>query len=118
MTEGADERNNAELVRRYFGVVWNRGDLDAVDDFFGDEFTNSGHSAEDAPALIRAIVAAWWTAFPDLHFDPKSKRSCPRRRRRSSRTCTGTHTGTFEHPTVGVLEPTGRSFAVDYIHIT
>ena len=32
-------------------------------------------------------------------------------------TCSGTHTGTFEHPAVGVLPPTGRGFAVDHMHI-
>lgn len=33
-------------------------------------------------------------------------------------TCSGTHLGRFEHPAVGVLEPTGRAFAVDQIHIS
>ena len=43
--EDAREKSNAELVRRYFDVVWNQGDLAAVDDFFGDEFTNSAIEA-------------------------------------------------------------------------
>ncbi|MBV8987373.1 MAG: ester cyclase, partial [Solirubrobacterales bacterium] len=32
-------------------------------------------------------------------------------------TCTGTHEGTLEHPAIGVLPPTGRSFKVDHMHI-
>ena len=58
-TESVSERENAVLVRRYLDVVWNQGDLAAVDDFFGDEFTNFGHRGADARALIRGIVAAW-----------------------------------------------------------
>jgi predicted ester cyclase len=114
--EDASEGKNAELVRRYFEVVWNRGDVAAVDEFFGDEFTNFGHRGADARALIRAIVAAWRAAFPDLRFeiDEEIVRGDAVVHRV---TCTGTHTGTFEHPAVGVLEPSSRSFAVDHMHI-
>ena len=63
-TESVSERENAVLVRRYLDVVWNQGDLAAVDDFFGDEFTNFGHRGADARALIRGIVAAWRNPFP------------------------------------------------------
>src|SRR3954453_17209877 len=97
MSVGGSEKDNAELVRRYLDVVWNRGDLAAVDDIFGDEFTNFGHRGADARALIRAIVAAWRTAFPDLRFDIEDEVV------RGDAvvhlvTCSGTHTGTFEHP--------------------
>jgi predicted ester cyclase len=115
MTES--ERNNAELVRRHFEVIWNQGDLAAVDDFFGDEFTNFGRRAADARALIRAIVGTWRAAFPDLRFQIEDEIV-----RGDAAvhlvTCSGTHTGTFEHPAIGVLAPSGRSFAVDQIHIT
>jgi predicted ester cyclase len=63
------ERTNAEVVRRYFDLVWNRGDLAAVERFFGDEFTNFGHRGPDARALIAQIVTTWRTAFPDLRFE-------------------------------------------------
>ena len=43
-----DEQGNAAVVRRYFDVVWNRGDLSAIDDLFGEEFTNFGHHGPDA----------------------------------------------------------------------
>ncbi|MCD2193632.1 ester cyclase [Actinomycetospora endophytica] len=32
-------------------------------------------------------------------------------------TLTGTHTGIFQHPAVGALTASGRSFAVDQIHL-
>jgi hypothetical protein len=41
------EQRNAALVRRYFDEVWNSGDV-GVDRFFGDEFTNFGHTGADA----------------------------------------------------------------------
>lgn len=115
-TQGASERTNAELVRRYFDVVWNHGDLAAIDEFIGDEFTNFGHRGADARALIRAVVAAWRAAFPDLHFEIEEEIASEDAVVHLI-TCTGTHTGTFEHPAVGVLEPSGRAFAVDHMHI-
>jgi steroid delta-isomerase-like uncharacterized protein len=116
MTEDVGERDNAALVRRYLDVVWNQGDLAAVDDFFGEEFTNFGHRGADARALIRAIVTAWRQAFPDLRFDIEDEVV------RGEAvvhlvTCSGTHSGTFEHPAVGVLAPSGRRFSVDHMHI-
>ena len=115
MTES--ERRNAELVRRHFEVIWNQGDVAAVDDFFGDEFTNFGRRAADARALVRAIVGVWRAAFPDLRFEIEDEIV------RGDAvvhlvTCSGTHTGTFEHPAIGVLAPSGRSFSVDQMHIT
>src|SRR4051812_13853481 len=102
MTGGASERDNAELVRRYFDVVWNDGNLAAVDDFFGDDFTNFGRRGADARALIRAIVWAWRKAFPDLRFDIEDE--VVRGDAVVHRvTCSGTHTGIFEHPAFGLL---------------
>lgn len=116
VTDDANERSNAELVRRHFDVVWNEGDLAAVEDFFGEEFTNFGGHGADAHALVRTIVAVWRTAFPDLRFEIEEE--IVRGDAVVHRvTCSGTHLGRFEHPAVGVLEPTGRAFAVDQIHI-
>jgi predicted ester cyclase len=110
------ERDNAVLVRGYWDTVWNRGDLEAVERFFGDEFTNIGHRGADARVLLRQIVATWRAAFPDLHFavDEEIVRGDAVVHRV---TCSGTHTGLFKHPAVGTLPPTGRTFAVDQMHI-
>ena len=112
----AVERNNAQIVRRYFDQVWNRGDLDAVERFFGDEFTNFSHRSPDARALIAKIVTIWRTAFPDLRFEIEDEVV------RGDAvvhliTCSGTHEGTLEHPAIGVLPATSRSFRVDHMHI-
>jgi predicted ester cyclase len=96
MTGAVTDQDNAALVRPYFDQVRNRGDLAAVDDFFGDEFENFGRRGAEARGLVRAIAAAWRRAFPDLRFevedevvsvDPVVHRV----------TCSGTHTGAFEH---------------------
>jgi predicted ester cyclase len=110
------ERTNAETVRRFFDQVWNRGDVAAVERFFGDEFTNFGHRGPDARVLIAKIVTTWRSAFPDLRFEIEDEVV------RGDAvvhliTCTGTHQGRFEHPAIGVLHPTGRSFKVDHMHI-
>jgi len=114
--QGVAERDNAEIVRRYFEQVWNRGELAAVQRFFGDEFTNFGHTGADARALIVKIVTIWRTAFPDLRFEIEDE-VVQADAVVHLITCTGTHEGTFEHPAVGVLPPTGRSFKVDHMHI-
>jgi predicted ester cyclase len=86
---------------------------DGALDLFGGRHA---HRGADARALIRAIVAAWRKAFPDLRFDIEDEVV------RGDAvvhlvTCSGTHTGTFEHPAVGVLAPSGRRFSVDHVHI-
>jgi len=114
--QGIIERDNAQVVRSYFEQVWNRGDLLAVERFFADEFTNFGHTGPDARALIAKIVETWRTAFPDLRFEVDDE-VVQRDAVVHLITCTGTHEGRFEHPAVGVLPPTGRSFKVDHMHI-
>jgi predicted ester cyclase len=107
------ERTNAEVVRGYFDLVWNRGDLAGVERFFGDEFANFGHQGPDARALIVQIVTTWRTALPDLRFEIEDE-VVPGDAVVHLITCTGTHEGTFEHPATGMLPATGRSFTVDH----
>ncbi|MCD2193633.1 hypothetical protein LQ327_09590 [Actinomycetospora endophytica] len=63
-TDTHRENDTAALVRGRLEVLWNHGRLEAVEDFFGDEFSNFGRRGPDAHALIRAIVTAWRSAFP------------------------------------------------------
>jgi len=117
MTErGVSEQDNAALVRRYFDEVWNRGNLAAVDEFFGEEFENFGHRGAQARELVRAIVSAWRRAFADLRFEIDDEVVSGDAVVHLV-TCSGTHSGPFEHPVVGVLAPSGRRFSVDHMHL-
>lgn len=110
------ERDNADPVRRYFESVWNRGELDAIDSFIDDEFSNFGQRDGNVRARTRQIMAAWRTAFPDLRFTIEDE--IVRGEAVVHRvTLSGTHTGIFNHPTIGTLPPTGPSFAVDQMHL-
>ena len=40
----AVEQDNGAIVRRFMDLVWNRGELSAIDDLVDDDFTNFGAS--------------------------------------------------------------------------
>ena len=65
----AFEQDNGAIVRRFTDLVWNRGDLSAIDDLVDDDFTNFGVRRPGGHAGMRHIVTVWRTAFPDLHFE-------------------------------------------------
>lgn len=117
----ATESDSAAIVRRYWDVVWNRGDLSAIDDLVDDNFTNFGVRQPGAHAVVRQIVTAWRTAFPDLNYeirqeivqDDKVVHQVVLR---------GTHLGEFKlaagpSDLLGTLPPTGRAVEADQIHI-
>jgi predicted ester cyclase len=115
------EHNNAAIVRRFWDLVWNQGELSAVDELLDDDFTNFGIRRPGGRAGVRHIVTVWRTAFPDLHFqiqeeivhDDKVVHRVLAR---------GTHRGEFRPGIgpgriMGAMAPTGRSFEADQIHI-
>jgi len=117
----ACERDNGAIVRRFFDLVWNRGDLSAIDDLVDDNFINFGVRQPGGHAAMRHIVTVWRTAFPDQRFeileeivddDKVVTRGLAR----------GTHLGEFQQGVgpgriMGTMAPTGRSFEADQIHI-
>ncbi len=109
---------NKDRVRRQFEDLWNDGRLDAVNDFFHEDFMNFGRQYHDGRALVRQIVSVWRTAFPDLRFTVESIVAeddlvmC-------EVSFQGTHLGEF--PLIPPLEgptllPNGRAFRVKHIH--
>jgi steroid delta-isomerase-like uncharacterized protein len=89
---------NKEVVRKYYEVVLNGRDLDAVGDFFADDRLVEG---------VRRGCFAYFTAFPDLHIsldeliaedDSVFLRS----------TMTGTHDGEYKG-----IPATGRHVATE-----
>jgi predicted ester cyclase len=115
------QQDNAATVRRFWDLVWNRGQLSAIDHLVDDNFTNFGIRRPGGRAALRQIVTTWRTAFPDLHFEIQEEivdgdkvvhRVLAR----------GTHLGEFEHGIgpariVTDMAPTGRSFEADQIHV-
>src|SRR6266496_6221036 len=65
----AFEQDNGAIVRRFLDLVWNHGELSAIDDLVDDNFTNFGVRRKGGHAGMRHIVTVWRTAFPDLHFE-------------------------------------------------
>ena len=63
---------NKALVRRFYEQVWMRGELDAADEVFADEYVRHDFRASDpvpGPEGQKQIAAAFRSAFPDLTFD-------------------------------------------------
>jgi predicted ester cyclase len=117
----AAEQDNTVIVRRFWDLVWNNGDLTAIAELVDDDFTNFGIRGPGGHAALRHIVTAWRTAFPDLRMDIQEEIACGDAvvHRVMAR---GTHQGEFP-PGIGpgrilhAMPPTGRSFQADQIHI-
>jgi steroid delta-isomerase-like uncharacterized protein len=103
--------SNKELVARWYEEVYNRGDLAVADEIFAADYVNHESSAPPGgwpcgPAGPKAIVGAYRTAFPDIHFTIEEQLAD------GDKVVTrwlahATHTG----PLMG-LPPTGRAAAV------
>jgi predicted ester cyclase len=114
MTESA----NKDCVKRQFEELWNHGEVEKVDQFYSQEFTNFGVKYSDVRGILQRIIRAWRGAFPDLAFQIDSLVEegdtviC-------EVTLTGTHLGDFPlmPPLHGpTLAPNGRKFKVKHIH--
>jgi steroid delta-isomerase-like uncharacterized protein len=95
---------NKGVVARLYNEVWNEGAVGVIDEIFTDDF--QGHAPGDTgsvgPEGVKGFVAAWRTAFPDLHVQIDAQHADDERVA-TRFTCTGTHLGRFL-----VFPPTGR----------
>jgi steroid delta-isomerase-like uncharacterized protein len=102
--------HNAALVRRWFDEIWNRGNVDAVDELLAPGGVLHDPSMDDVVALeaeaFKAHVRAMRHAIPDIRFTIEFAMETDEHVAVRV-TATGTHTG---HG-LGI-EPTGRSFRV------
>jgi steroid delta-isomerase-like uncharacterized protein len=106
----------ADLVRRWFDELFNRGELAVADEILADDVgydgpQSLGPSDVTGPADIKAYVETYQTAFPDLYYTVEDT------------TVTGgtvvvrwSAMGTHENDLFGI-EPTGEGFAVDGINV-
>src|SRR5919197_1451027 len=60
-----------ELVRRYFEQIWNRGNLEIVDQLFTPDFVRHGPALEGGevrgPEGLKQLVRLYRGSFPDLN---------------------------------------------------
>ena len=62
------ESANKDCVQRHFEELWNHGEIEKIDEFFSQDFTNFGVRYSDVRGIIQHIVRTWRQAFPDLVF--------------------------------------------------
>ena len=115
------EQDNAAVVRRFWDLIWNKGELEAISELVDDDFTNFGIRRPGGHAGVRRIVTAWRTAFPDLHYEILEEIACGDTvvHRVMAQ---GTHLGELPPGVgpgrvLGAMPPTGRSFEADQIHV-
>lgn len=108
------KHQNSTVIQRYFEEVWNRGQLDALDELLTDDYVNHSPSTPNpprGPAGLKPIVAAMRQAFPDLHYKIEDE-IVTAEVVTVRTTVTGTHRGDF----FGIA-PTGRSIRVAQINV-
>jgi steroid delta-isomerase-like uncharacterized protein len=61
---------NEVLVRRYFEEIWDKGNLDLIDELFTTSFVRHGPTATEGEVRglegFKGVVSMYRTAFPDL----------------------------------------------------
>jgi steroid delta-isomerase-like uncharacterized protein len=105
---------NEQLGRRYFEEVWNRGNLDVLDQLLAPHYINHTPSTPNPPpgaAGLKPIVLAMRQAFPDLHYEIKDIVATD-----DAVVMRVLMTGTHRGDLFG-LAPTGRRVTVDQINI-
>lgn len=108
----SEDWNKAQL-RRFYEEVFNKGNLDVVDDLATEGFVDH-ESLPGAPVGrpgVKWVVNAFRWAFPNIHFEVQEM-IAEGEKVASRAVITGTHEGDF----MG-LAPTGRRFRVETIDI-
>ena len=107
------EEQNEKIVRRFYEELWNGRRVEAAEELFAtDGVTHQLRSgAPDAtaprnPELVKAHVAEWLAALPDLRFEVDELLACGDRVVTRA-TMRGTHAGAWH----GVA-PTGRQVEI------
>ena len=107
-------QHNQQLIRDYFNEVWNKGNLDLLDELLSIDYLNHSSSIPDVPpgpAGLKPIVTTMRIAFPDLHYSIQDL-IITETRIVARVKMTGTHTGDFFG-----IPPTNKKISVDQINI-
>ena len=106
----------AQLVRRWFDDLFNRGNLSVADEILADDVDYDGPqslspSDMSGPEDVKSYVESYQTAFPDLWYTVEDITTAPEEVR-----VRWSAMGTHENDLFGI-EPTGEGFAVDGIDV-
>jgi len=110
--------SNKDCVQRHCEELWNHGEVQKMDEFFSQDFSNFGVRYSDVRGILQRIIRTWRGAFPDLAFridalvEEGDTVMC-------EVTLSGTHLGDFPMipPLHGpTLAPNSRKFTVKHIH--
>ena len=106
----------ADLVRRWFDDLFNRGDLEVADEILAEDVTYDGpqslsHGDVTGPEDIKTYVETYQTAFPDLYYTVEESTVTP-----GTVVVRWSAMGTDENDLFGI-EPTGEGFTVDGIDV-
>ena len=107
-------QQNQQLIRDYFNEVWNKGNLDLLDDLLSPNYLNHSSSIPDSPPGplgLKPIITAMRNAFPDLHYTIQDL-IITKDRIVARVKMTGTHTGDFFG-----TPPTNKKISVNQINI-
>ncbi|SHH76942.1 conserved hypothetical protein, steroid delta-isomerase-related [Chryseolinea serpens] len=70
----SEKDKNKQIVQTYFDEVWNKGNVDALDELLSTEYINHTPSTPNPPkgaVGLKPIVRAIRKGFPDLHYEIK-----------------------------------------------
>ena len=65
------QKNNEQLIKRYFEEVWNDGKLDVLDEIISPDYINHNPGMPNpvpGPEGLKPIIAGIRKAFPDLKY--------------------------------------------------
>ena len=106
--------DHKQLVRRFYGEAWDKGNVDVVDEVFAPDYVRHDLRATRAapgPEGQKQIARAFRSAFPDLSFEAEiviAEGDYVAARW----TARGTHSGPW-----GDVEATGRSVSFSGVNI-
>jgi steroid delta-isomerase-like uncharacterized protein len=105
---------NKALIARFYEEAWDAGQLDVIDEVFGNDYVRHDlRPTEAAPGAEgqKRITADFRVAFPDLRFEVEIM-IAEDEFVAARWTARGTHTGRW-----GAVEPTGRRASLSGVNI-
>lgn len=105
---------NKALARRWFEDIWNKGDLDAIDELVAPDavFHDPATKEYRGPDGARELVSTYRTAFPDTRFTIEEQIA-----EGDAVATRWTARGTHEGELMGI-SPTGKNVTVKGIEIS